>query len=59
MQVGNDIVDLDYVHDHNPRFAQRVLAEEELKGFEASNNAPAYLWQAWAAKEAAFKIIKQ
>lgn len=65
MPVGNDVVDLrdpanqpDAIH---PRFDRRVFARIEREALAAS---PAELrhverWKRWAAKESAFKLVRQ
>ena len=66
--VGNDVVDLlDPDSDPatlNPRFDERVLHPEESRHAEErrafdGEPARALRWRLWAAKEAAYKAVKQ
>lgn len=61
--IGNDLVDLQEEgtpdRSLNPRFPQRILSESELAAHGASPHPEIFLWQAWAAKETAYKIVKQ
>ena len=59
MRLGNDIVDLTCVEAHHPRFVTRILNPIELERFAEAHQNPNLLWSLWAAKEAAFKAIKQ
>lgn len=60
MPIGNDIVDLklEKISEYNSRFPYRVLSKTELNMF-LKNKSPLFLWKSWAAKEAAYKYIKQ
>jgi phosphopantetheinyl transferase (holo-ACP synthase) len=59
--VGNDVVDLDDPaiarHHLNPRFVARVCGPEERRALDRAGDAKRALWSAFAAKEAAFKLI--
>lgn len=57
-QIGNDIVAWDEVGNVNPRFARRIMGDEEFLAYE-QNKSPTLLWQTWAAKETAFKFLRQ
>ncbi len=61
--IGNDLVDLQEERTPerslNPRFPQRILSESELAAYASSSHPEIFLWQAWAAKETAYKIVKQ
>ena len=58
--VGNDIVDLgDETAGRHPRFARRVLSDIEYNQFASHRNSNVYLFKAWAAKEAVYKMLKQ
>lgn len=61
--VGNDVVDLreerQSRHSFNPRFPERILAPSEWQTFHTLPSHDPFLWIAWAAKEAAYKIMKQ
>ena len=58
--IGNDIVDLrGESQTHHPRFARRVLTDYEYQGYCRSHDPHRYLWTAWAAKEAAYKVVRQ
>lgn len=63
MPVGNDVVDL--LHPgvqpgaQHPRFDARVFSDGERRAL-ARSSAPLRLrWTAWAAKEAAYKVMKK
>jgi hypothetical protein len=60
--VGNDVVDLlDRDSDPStlsPRFDERVLHADERRAIEA-DRVPTLRWRFWAAKEAAYKAVKQ
>ncbi len=58
VQIGNDIVAWDEVDNVNPRFARRIMGDAEFAAYE-ENKSPTLLWQTWAAKEAAFKFLRQ
>lgn len=59
MRLGNDIVDLSFAQGHHPRFASRILHPIERERFPLAIQNPSLLWSLWAAKEAAYKAIKQ
>ncbi|MSR14453.1 MAG: holo-ACP synthase [Gammaproteobacteria bacterium] len=59
--IGIDIVQVDrvaavYAH-YGHKFARRVLAPDELKGFETSQHPVRYLAMRFAAKEATTKAL--
>jgi len=62
--LGNDVVDLEDV-DARPetfrrRFDARVFADEERRAIaQAGPASPALRWAHWAAKEAAYKLVRQ
>lgn len=61
--VGNDVVDLDDPEaagaSRRERFVRRILCDEELRMMEGSADPDAFLWTAFAAKEAAYKAVVQ
>jgi len=61
--IGNDVValHLDQSKDKSKdqRFLNRVFAGEEIKQIQGSKNPDKMLWSLWAAKEAAYKIVKK
>jgi phosphopantetheinyl transferase (holo-ACP synthase) len=58
--IGNDIVDLRGESETcHPRFARRVLTDYEYQEYRLSHDPHRYLWTAWAAKEAAYKVVRQ
>ncbi|MCX6129712.1 MAG: 4'-phosphopantetheinyl transferase superfamily protein [Proteobacteria bacterium] len=59
MRLGNDIVDLNFVDDHHTRFAQRILSPIEIDRFPDASQNPSLLWSLWAAKESAYKAMRQ
>ncbi len=60
LQVGNDIVDLDFDRELNAeRFARRVLSSSEFEHFCCGEDSYGFLWRAWSAKETAYKYIRQ
>lgn len=59
MLCGNDIVDLQATRPHHPRFAQRIMGEEEYARFEQGGSQEIELWQSWAAKETTYKYLKR
>lgn len=59
MPVGNDIVAFESAGRLHPRFATRVLAPSEFAIYVARDCADEFLWLAWAAKETAYKWVKQ
>lgn len=60
--IGNDVVDLgdedSAVRRHHVRFDTRVFAAEELDLLASSADPEHLRWSMWAAKEAAFKLLK-
>lgn len=65
MPVGNDVVDLrdpanqpDAIH---PRFDRRVFAPIEREALATAPSSTRHVerWKRWAAKESAFKLIRQ
>jgi len=60
--IGNDVVDLrdedSCVRRHHVRFDLRVFAAEELERLGRSAQPEALRWSMWAAKEAAFKLVR-
>ncbi len=59
MQLGCDIVDLLFTKEHNPRFVDRILSPEEGLRFPRIALEDPLLWKLWAAKESAYKAMKQ
>ena len=57
-QLGNDIVDLDCDQNYHPRFPKRILSDIEWLVWK-KDECKFALWSYWAAKEAAYKFIKQ
>jgi phosphopantetheine--protein transferase-like protein len=59
--IGNDIVDLRCVEEHNPRFPERIMHHKEVAHFVnlGASEAASFLWTAWAAKETAYKALKK
>ncbi len=61
--VGNDVVDLTAPRVRgratDRRFVARVLAPEEAEGVRAAADPDLELWHAWAAKEAAYKVVSK
>ena len=59
--VGNDIVDLQsdsaQGKSSDLRFMRRVFTASERKAIEQSETPERTLWQHWAAKEAAYKVV--
>ncbi len=59
--IGTDIVSVERVaaalERHGARFAERVLTEGELAGFQRANAGPGFLARRFAAKEAAVKAL--
>lgn len=60
--IGNDIVDLDDpetdVGASHPRFEQRVFSAAERAWIARSGAPREELWTFWAAKEAAYKLLR-
>jgi phosphopantetheinyl transferase (holo-ACP synthase) len=60
-RVGNDVVDLDAPalrgKTAHARFLERVLAPSEREAVLAATDPHRALWTAWAAKEAAYKVV--
>jgi phosphopantetheinyl transferase (holo-ACP synthase) len=65
LPIGNDIIDLEQERNSGrssvalSRYAKKVLSSKEWKKFQIEENSELYLWQAWASKEAAFKLLRQ
>lgn len=59
MRLGNDIVDRKATAGHNPRFQDRILNPTEKSRREHWSLDEPFLWFYWAAKEAAYKAIRQ
>ena len=61
--VGNDVVDLrDPDTDPStlhPGFDTRVFCRSELESLELSRNPVCQRWSLWAAKEAAYKLVRK
>ena len=61
--IGNDVVDLDdpetAAEGLNPRFDERVFTGAELRRLAVVDNARAFRWIVWAAKESAYKLAKR
>ena len=66
MCIGNDVVDLSTVEHQQPdRYCRRIFSASEYKKYVSDRAAtddscdPSLVWRAWAAKEAAFKMLRQ
>lgn len=59
MRLGNDIVDRRATAGHNPRFTDRILNPLEKSRRPSWSADEPFLWFYWAAKEAAYKAIRQ
>lgn len=61
MFIGNDLIDLveTRMQAHHPRFARRILSDLEWNRFHELQCCEVFLWKAWSAKEAVYKLIKQ
>jgi 4'-phosphopantetheinyl transferase superfamily len=61
--VGNDVVDLRSravaSGPRHPRFDARVFAPSEHRALRESSEPNALRWSLWAAKEAAYKVVKK
>jgi phosphopantetheinyl transferase (holo-ACP synthase) len=61
--VGNDVVDLGDIDasatPSHPRFDERVFAASERAALRASGAPERLRWLLWAAKEAAYKLVKK
>lgn len=61
--VGNDVVDLQaravVAGPRHPRFDARVFAPSEHRALRESAEPNALRWALWAAKEAAYKVMKK
>jgi phosphopantetheinyl transferase (holo-ACP synthase) len=60
--VGNDVVDLRarvVAGPRHPRFDARVFAPSEHRALRESAAPDALRWSFWAAKEAAYKVVKK
>ncbi|HET9238549.1 MAG TPA: 4'-phosphopantetheinyl transferase superfamily protein [Oligoflexus sp.] len=59
MRLGNDIVDRKATAGHNPRFTDRILNPLEKSRRQSWSLDESFIWFYWAAKEAAYKAIRQ
>lgn len=59
MRLGNDIVDRKATAGHNPRFQNRILNPLEKSRRQVWSLDEPFIWFYWAAKEAAYKAIRQ
>jgi phosphopantetheinyl transferase (holo-ACP synthase) len=60
MCIGNDVVDLLTVDHQKPdRYLRRIFSADEYKRYVSEGAASTLVWRAWAAKEAAFKMLRQ
>jgi phosphopantetheinyl transferase (holo-ACP synthase) len=59
LRLGNDIVDRKATAGHNPRFTDRILNPQEKSRRDSWPLNEAFIWFYWAAKEAAYKAIRQ
>lgn len=63
MFIGNDVVDLRDPEARpgaiHPRFPERVCADDELCAIYRAADPMRLLWAHWAAKESAFKAMRQ
>jgi phosphopantetheinyl transferase (holo-ACP synthase) len=59
LRLGNDIVDRKATAGHNPRFPNRILNPLEKSRRQVWSLDEPFLWFYWAAKEAAYKAIRQ
>jgi len=61
--LGNDVVDLRDSETldgaRHPRFDRRVFTRDELAALHTSSHERALRWSFWAAKEAAYKLVKK
>ncbi len=58
--VGNDIVDLRKAESApSSRFIHRVFSEKERARISATSKPVHLIWKYWAAKEAAFKVVRK
>jgi phosphopantetheinyl transferase (holo-ACP synthase) len=59
--IGNDIIDLNHARKtsniHHPRWADKVLTEQEKKQIHHFPSLETALWTFWAFKESAYKIF--
>ncbi|MDX1568780.1 MAG: 4'-phosphopantetheinyl transferase superfamily protein, partial [Longimicrobiales bacterium] len=62
-RVGNDVVDLRHPRcqgkSRDRRFVERVFTFEEALVIYESEDPDRAVWRAWAAKEAAFKVVSK
>ena len=62
-RVGNDVVDLRHPRcqgkSRDRRFLERVFSFEEALVIYESGDPDRAVWRAWAAKEAAFKVVSK
>jgi phosphopantetheinyl transferase (holo-ACP synthase) len=59
LRLGNDIVDRKATAAHNSRFQNRILNPLEKSRRQIWSLDEPFLWFYWAAKEAAYKAIRQ
>jgi len=60
LPVGNDIVDLaEEGGKHHPRFPRRIFSDAEFEAYQSLGKPEKLVWEAWTAKEAAYKYLKQ
>ena len=60
MCIGNDVVDLSTARHLNlDRYCRRIFLAGEYEQYVSESVAPLLVWRAWAAKEAAFKMLRQ
>lgn len=60
--VGNDVIDLadhEVRSEPHPRFDARVFAASERAALAASGARSRLRWMLWAAKEAAYKLVRK
>ena len=56
MFAANDIIDLSCNEEHPPEFWERSLSPEERTLWLAQDRSENFFWQAWTAKETAYKL---
>ena len=60
MCIGNDVIDLSTVEHQKPdRYCRRIFSASEYQQYASERAAPLLVWRTWAAKEAAFKMLRQ
>jgi len=59
--IGNDVIDLADAECHtvHPRFDERVFGADERRMIDASAAPEPMRWLLWAAKESAYKLLRQ